>query len=190
MNAKYDETTVKEFTYALDVDMNVFALLTVNSTNGEQVVKDAIAKLNFTVKDVDTVVFSAVWNDENGTLKVTYANANTKDVTAKELADMIVKSKAKVNELGNMPLVELFNKIKVLNIKANMNMLKGFVVDDVNGTITIPAGIDKAIMGIFGLSYTDFIGTDLDIVNAIFPKVNEKAPTHIVVSMPTVKPIQ
>lgn len=190
MNAKYDETTVKEFTYALDVDMNVFAFLTVNSTNGEQVVKDAIIKLNFTVKDVDTVVFSAVWYDENGTLKVTYANASTKDVTAKELADMIVKSKAKVNELGNMPLVELFNKIKVLNIKANMNMLKGFVVDDVNGTITIPAGIDKAIMDIFGLSYTDFIGTDLDIVNAIFPKVNEKAPTHIVVSMPTVKPIQ
>ncbi len=190
MNAKYDETTVKEFTYALDVDMNVFAFLTVNSTNGEQVVKDAITKLNFTVKDVDTVVFSAVWYDENGTLKVTYANASTKDVTAKELADMIVKSKAKVNELGNMPLVELFNKIKVLNIKANMNMLKGFVVDDVNGTITIPAGIDKAIMDIFGLSYTDFIGTDLDIVNAIFPKVNEKAPTHIVVSMPTVKPIQ
>ncbi len=190
VNAKYDETTVKEFTYALDVDMNVFAFLTVNSTNGEQVVKDAIAKLNFTVKDVDTVVFSAVWNDENGTLKVTYANANAKDVTAKELADMIVKSKAKVNELGNMPLVELFNKINVSKIMANMNMLKGFVVDDVNGTITIPAGIDKAIIDIFGLSYTDFIGTDLDIVNAIFPKVNEKAPTHIVVSMPTVKPIQ
>lgn len=187
VNAKYDETTVKEFTYALDVDMNVFALLTVNSTNGEQVVKDAIAKLNFTVKDVDTVVFSAVWNDENGTLKVTYANANAKDVTAKELADMIVKSKAKVNELGSKSLVDLINSIKIDSIGSIPN---GFVVDDVNGTITIPAGIDKAIMGIFGLSYTDFIGTDLDIVNAIFPKVNEKAPTHIVVSMPTVKPIQ
>ena len=187
VNAKYDETTVKEFTYALDVDMNVFALLTVNSTNGEQVVKDAIAKLNFTVKDVDTVVFSAVWNDENGTLKVTYANANAKDVTAKELADMIVKSKAKVNELSSKSLVDLINSIKIDSIGSIPN---GFVVDDVNGTITIPAGIDKAIMGIFGLSYTDFIGTDLDIVNAIFPKVNEKAPTHIVVSMPTVKPIQ
>ena len=187
VNAKYDETTVKEFTYALDVDMNVFALLTVNSTNGEQVVKDAIAKLNFTVKDVDTVVFSAVWNDENGTLKVTYANANAKDVTAKELADMIVKSKAKVNELGSKSFVDLINSIKIDSIGSIPN---GFVVDDVNGTITIPAGIDKAIMGIFGLSYTDFIGTDLDIVNAIFPKVNEKAPTHIVVSMPTVKPIQ
>lgn len=187
MNAKYDETTVKEFTYALDVDMNVFAFLTVNSTNGEQVVKDAIAKLNFTVKDVDTVVFSAVWNDENGTLKVTYANASTKDVTAKELADMIVKSKAKVNELGSKSLVDLINSIKIDSIGSIPN---GFVVDDVNGTITIPAGIDKAIMGIFGLSYTDFIGTDLDIVNAIFPKVNEKAPTHIVVSMSTVKPIQ
>lgn len=187
VNAKYDETTVKEFTYALDVDMNVFALLTVNSTNGEQVVKDAITKLNFTVKDVDTVVFSAVWNDENGTLKVTYANANTKDVTAKELADMIVKSKAKVNELGSKSLVDLINSIKIDSIGSIPN---GFVVDDVNGTITIPAGIDKAIMGIFGLNYTDFIGTDLDIVNAIFPKVNEKAPTHIVVSMPTVKPIQ
>lgn len=187
VNAKYDETTVKEFTYALDVDMNVFALLTVNSTNGEQVVKDAIAKLNFTVKDVDTVVFSAVWNDENGTLKVTYANANAKDVTAKELADMIVKSKAKVNELSSKSLVDLINSIKIDSIGSIPN---GFVVDDVNGTITIPAGIDKAIMGIFGLSYTDFIGTDLDIVNAIFPKVNEKAPTHIVVSMPTVKLIQ
>lgn len=187
VNAKYDETTVKEFTYALDVDMNVFALLTVNSTNGEQVVKDAIAKLNFTVKDVDTVVFSAVWNDENGTLKVTYANANAKDVTAKELADMIVKSKAKVNELSSKSLVDLINSIKIDSIGSIPN---GFVVDDVKGTITIPAGIDKAIMGIFGLSYTDFIGTDLDIVNAIFPKVNEKAPTHIVVSMPTVKPIQ
>ena len=187
MNAKYDETTVKEFTYALDVDMNVFAFLTVNSTNGEQVVKDAIAKLNFTVKDVDTVVFSAVWNDENGTLKVTYANASTKDVTAKELADMIVKSKAKVNELGSKSLVDLINSIK---IDSNGSIPNGFVVDDVNGTITIPAGIDKAIMGIFGLSYTDFIGSDLDIVNAIFPKVNEKAPTHIVVSMPVVKPIQ
>lgn len=187
VNAKYDETTVKEFTYALDVDMNVFALLTVNSTNGEQVVKDAIAKLNFTVKDVDTVVFSAVWNDENGTLKVTYANANAKDVTAKELADMIVKSKAKVNELSSKSLVDLINSIKIDSIRSIPN---GFVVDGVNGTITIPAGIDKAIMGIFGLSYTDFIGTDLDIVNAIFPKVNEKAPTHIVVSMPTVKPIQ
>lgn len=187
VNAKYDETTVKEFTYALDVDMNVFALLTVNSTNGEQVIKDAITKLNFTVKDVDTVVFSAVWNDENGTLKVTYANANTKDVTAKELADMIVKSKAKVNELGSKSLVDLINSIKIDSIGSIPN---GFVVDGVNGTITIPAGIDKAIMGIFGLSYTDFIGTDLDIVDAIFPKVNEKAPTHIVVSMPTVKPIQ
>lgn len=187
VNAKYDETTVKEFTYALDVDMNVFALLTVNSTNGEQVVKDAIAKLNFTVKDVDTVVFSAVWNDENGTLKVTYANANAKDVTAKELADMIVKSKAKANELSSKSLVDLINSIKIDSIGSIPN---GFVVDGVNGTITIPAGIDKAIMGIFGLSYTDFIGTDLDIVNAIFPKVNEKAPTHIVVSMPTVKPIQ
>lgn len=187
MNAKYDETTVKEFTYALDVDMNVFAFLTVNSTNGEQVVKDAITKLNFTVKDVDTVVFSAVWNDENGTLKVTYANASTKDVTAKELADMIVKSKAKVNELGSKSLVDLINSIKIDSIGSIPN---GFVVDGVNGTITIPAGIDKAIMDIFGLSYTDFIGTDLDIVNAIFPKVNEKAPTHIVVSMSTVKPIQ
>lgn len=187
MNAKYDETTVKEFTYALDVDMNVFAFLTVNSTNGEQVVKDAITKLNFTVKDVDTVVFSAVWNDENGTLKVTYANASTKDVTAKELADMIVKSKAKVNELGSKSLVDLINSIKIDSIGSIPN---GFVVDGVNGTITIPAGIDKAIMDIFGLSYTDFIGTDLDIVNSIFPKVNEKAPTHIVVSMPTVKPIQ
>lgn len=190
VNVKYDETTVKEFTYALDVDMNVFALLTVNSTNGAQVIKDAITKLNFTVKDVDTVVFSVVWNDENGTLKVTHANANTKDLTAKELADMIVKSKAKVNELSSKSLVELFNKISVKKIMENMNILKGFVVDDVNGTITLPAGIDKAIMGIFDLSYTDFIGTDLDIVNAIFPKVNEKAPTHIVVSMPTVKPIQ
>ena len=187
VSAKYDETTVKEFTYALDVDMNVFALLTVNSTNGEQVVKDAIAKLNFTVKDVDTVVFSAVWNDENGTLKVTYANASTKDVTAKELADMIVKSKAKANELGSKSLVDLINSIKTDKIGSIPN---GFVIDGVNGTITIPAGIDKAIMGIFGLSYTDFIGTDLDIVNAIFPKVNKKAPTHIVVSMPTVKPIQ
>lgn len=187
MNAKYDETTVKEFTYALDVDMNVFAFLTVNSTNGEQVVKDAITKLNFTVKDVDTVVFSVVWNDENGTLKVTYANANTKDLTAKELADMIVKSKAKVNELSSKSLVDLINSIKIDSIGSIPN---GFVVDDVNGTFTLPAGIDKAIMGIFGLSYTDFIGTDLDIVNAIFPKVNEKAPTHIVVSMPTVKPIQ
>lgn len=187
VNAKYDETTVKEFTYALDVDMNVFALLTVNSTNGAQVIKDAITKLNFTVKDVDTVVFSAVWNDENGTLKVTYANANAKDVTAKELADMIVKSKAKANELSSKSLVDLINSIKIDSIGSIPN---GFVVDDVNGTITIPAGIDKAIMGIFGLSYTDFIGTDLDIVNAIFPKVNEKAPTHIVVSMPTVKPIQ
>lgn len=187
VSAKYDETTVKDYTYALDVDMNVFAFLTVNATNGEQVVKDAITKLNFTVKEVDTVVFSAVWNDENGTLKVTYANANTKDVTAKELADMIVKSKAKASELGSKSLVDLINSIKIDSFGS---IPKGFVVDGVNGTITIPAGIDKAIMGIFGLSYTDFIGTDLDIVNAIFPKVNEKAPTHIVVSMPTVKPIQ
>ncbi len=186
-SAKYDAVE-KNFDYSIDADVNVFALL--NKTITADTVKGAINVLNFTVKEGETVVFSAVWDNSAKTLAVKYADGTTKDVTAEEIATMITKAKAKMNDLSETPLTKIFNDLIRELINNNglekIKLLKGIAINVSEGTVTIPSGIDSALLSILGLSYKDFVGVELDITKAIFPMVNGKSPTQIIVHAPKI----
>ena len=187
-SAKYDAVE-KNFDYSIDADVNVFALLDKTIIAGT--VKGAINVLNFTVKEGETVVFSAVWDNSAKTLAIKYADGTTKDVTAEEIATMIKKAKAKMNDLSETPLTKIFNDLigELMNNNglAKIKLLEGIDINIISeGTVTIPGGIDSALLSVFGLSYKDFVGVELDITKAIFPMVNGKSPTQIIVHVPKI----
>lgn len=167
--------TEKQYTVSFAANVDLFSFLKLDKSNTAAVnngfVEAAFDNFELTVKNSDNLInFNAKWDNENKKIVITKFETITKEISSSDIAAALLTAKEQASNFNDISLINIIQGF-LPGGGSDLNILNALKITVSATDITIPVGIDNALLKLFGLDYKTLFGleNDIDIASELFP---------------------